>query len=159
MGSDDKPSFWSTLPGILTGIATVITALGTAYGVFHHTASDSNQKDSSSQPQYGIVTLQGWDKRPGQTGMRAALSIDGSNIGLIDNLVQRPVVRLGRLTPGQHLFSLSQVSGFEIGPAGQVGPSTFQNGTCSNQFAVSGDEEVKSLAVHIVSGKLICNID
>jgi hypothetical protein len=33
--NDDKPSFWATLPGILTGLAALLTAIGGLLVIFH----------------------------------------------------------------------------------------------------------------------------
>jgi hypothetical protein len=35
---ENKSSFWTTLPGFLTALAAIITALGSAYAIFHHPA-------------------------------------------------------------------------------------------------------------------------
>jgi hypothetical protein len=45
MGADDKKSFWSSLPGILTGLAGVMTAAG---ALIYHNAN--NPKKRSSPP-------------------------------------------------------------------------------------------------------------
>jgi hypothetical protein len=33
--SDDKPSFWTTLPGILTGLAALLTAIAGLFAIHH----------------------------------------------------------------------------------------------------------------------------
>jgi hypothetical protein len=57
MGDDNKKSFWTSLPGILTGIAAVIVAIGGILAVYNHTTpspptptSPSPSSTTSSSP-------------------------------------------------------------------------------------------------------------
>lgn len=48
--ADDKPNFWTTLPGILTGIAAVVTAVTGAYLSFHKPPTTPKAADSVPAP-------------------------------------------------------------------------------------------------------------
>ena len=39
MGDDNKKSFWTSMPGILTGVAAVIVAVGGKLAAYHVTPS------------------------------------------------------------------------------------------------------------------------
>jgi hypothetical protein len=47
MAADSKPGFWSTAPGILTGIAAVLTAATGAYVALHRPSSPPQRPDST----------------------------------------------------------------------------------------------------------------
>lgn len=48
MGDDDKKSFWTSLPGVLTGIAAVIVAVGGILAAYNHTITPSSPTSPSS---------------------------------------------------------------------------------------------------------------
>jgi hypothetical protein len=50
MGTESKPSFWSTAPGILTGVAAVLTAATGAYVALHRPGSIPQRPDSLPPP-------------------------------------------------------------------------------------------------------------
>jgi hypothetical protein len=50
MGTDSKASFWSTAPGILTGIAAVLTAVTGAYVALHKSGASTARTDSVAPP-------------------------------------------------------------------------------------------------------------
>ncbi len=60
--SDDKKAFWETLPGLLTGIAAVITALTGLIAIFVHSNSRSSLADRAEAR----------DERPGERSMASA---------------------------------------------------------------------------------------
>jgi len=53
MGDENKKSFWTSLPGILTGVAAVIVAVGGILAAYNHIAppSSSNPPLSTTSPQ------------------------------------------------------------------------------------------------------------
>ena len=46
----NKPNFWTTLPGILTGLAALLTALGGLFLALHQSASNVSPKDQATPP-------------------------------------------------------------------------------------------------------------
>jgi len=48
MGDDNKKSFWTSLPGILTGVAAVIVAVGGILAAYNHTTTSAPTSTSSS---------------------------------------------------------------------------------------------------------------
>ena|SRR5690349_5358474 len=48
MGDDNKKSFWTSLPGILTGVAAVIVAVGGILAAYNHTTTPSSPTSSPS---------------------------------------------------------------------------------------------------------------
>ena len=51
MGDDTKKSFWTSLPGILTGIAAVIVAVGGILAAYNHVIPSSpSSSPSASSP-------------------------------------------------------------------------------------------------------------
>jgi hypothetical protein len=48
MGDDNKKSFWTSLPGILTGIAAVVAAVGGILATYYHIAPSSSPSSSST---------------------------------------------------------------------------------------------------------------
>ena len=48
MGDDNKKSFWTSLPGILTGVAAVIVAVGGILAAYNHTTAPSSPTSPSS---------------------------------------------------------------------------------------------------------------
>jgi hypothetical protein len=47
MGDENKKSFWTSLPGILTGVAAVIVAVGGILAAYNHVAPPSSPPSSS----------------------------------------------------------------------------------------------------------------
>jgi hypothetical protein len=50
MGDDTKKSFWTSLPGILTGIAAVIVAIGGILAAYYHVVPSSSPSSSPPPP-------------------------------------------------------------------------------------------------------------
>ena len=50
MGNDNKKSFWTSLPGILTGVAAVIVAVGGILAAYNHISPPSSPPSSPSNP-------------------------------------------------------------------------------------------------------------
>ncbi|MFZ0514391.1 MAG: hypothetical protein WAM14_22495 [Candidatus Nitrosopolaris sp.] len=50
LGDDNKKSFWTSLPGILTGVAAVIVAVGGILAAYNHVAPPSSPPSSASNP-------------------------------------------------------------------------------------------------------------
>src|SRR5919199_785783 len=48
MGDDNKKSFWTSLPGILTGVAAVIVAVGGILAAYNHTTTSPSSPASTS---------------------------------------------------------------------------------------------------------------
>jgi hypothetical protein len=48
MGDDNKKSFWTSLPGVLTGVAAVIVAVGGILAAYNHTTAPSSPTSPSS---------------------------------------------------------------------------------------------------------------
>lgn len=46
MGTDSRASFWTTVPGILTGVAALLGAITTAYVTLHKQATSASVRDS-----------------------------------------------------------------------------------------------------------------
>jgi hypothetical protein len=50
MGDDNKKSFWTSLPGILTGIAAVVVAIGSILAAYNHITPSPPTSTSPSPP-------------------------------------------------------------------------------------------------------------
>jgi hypothetical protein len=62
MGDDNKKSFWTSLPGILTGIAAVVAAVGGILATYYHItpspSPSSSSTPTSSSPQQFVCGTQ-----------------------------------------------------------------------------------------------------
>lgn len=122
--ADDQKSFWTSVPGILTGLAAVITAAGGLIAAFHsHSSSQAaNAPTAVTQPAStaaatGTTSSSGASSSVGsamsytgfwsgsaQTLRMAVLNLEGSGTTVSGGTFQRPCV-------GDRLFPVSSVVG------------------------------------------------
>jgi len=71
VSDDDKRSFWTSLPGILTGAAALLTAIGGL--IYHHQSKQAANPDSATQAQVRVVSAKEGGAKPGSDGKAARL--------------------------------------------------------------------------------------
>jgi hypothetical protein len=117
-----KPSFWTTLPGILTGVAALITAIGGLIVVVHTFRTDAHTQNANVQPKTPPSNPEGHgqpgpssvtDKPPRtESGQKFVVikETDGETLRVFaDSLVWSP----GTLTPKRFTLKSGQSVPFE----------------------------------------------
>lgn len=72
----EKPiSFWATLPGILTGLAAIVTAIGGLFVALHTAGPEGNGGDAPTAAAEGSITTSG-DQSPVVSGTSGNVNIE-----------------------------------------------------------------------------------
>lgn len=99
-GQGKKKSFWTSLPGILTGLAAVLAAAGTLYTALR----DRKGPEPSSPPRISIIMVISGDV----AGKDADVYLDGEYRGRLQASGSRAQLRISNTPPGVHQLKVTK---------------------------------------------------